>query len=166
ASQTARHNDVGEQQLDLGRARGPEVEGFLNGGGVPNAVALSFEDAAGEEPDGGIVFGEEDLFGAAAWRGFGSGEGGLGWRRGDGGKKDFEGSAGFRRTGNFDPTQVLFNDAIDGSQTKAGAFAEFFGGEEGLKDARQMFGRNAGAGIRDGQADEVSGAGFGMRAGV
>ena len=42
-------------------------------------------------------------------------------------------------------------------------FARFLGAEERLKDARQMFRPDAGAGVTHAQTDEFTGAGFGMR---
>lgn len=41
----------------------------------------------------------------------------------------------------------LLDDTVDGRETEAGAFALFFGGEEGLEDAFLGFGVDAGAGV-------------------
>ncbi|MNQ68239.1 hypothetical protein D3C85_827890 [compost metagenome] len=42
----------------------------------------------------------------------------------------------------------LLDDAIDGGQAHAGAFVDRLGGEEGLEDLVQQFGRHARAGVR------------------
>ncbi len=51
---------------------------------------------------------------------------------------------------------MLFDDAIDGGQTEAGALADFFGGEKRLKDARYVFLRNAATGVRFAHANKTS----------
>ena len=42
---------------------------------------------------------------------------------------------------------MLLDDAVNGRQTEAGALADFLGGEKRLEDARQIFRRNAAAGV-------------------
>ena len=52
---------------------------------------------------------------------------------------------------------------IDRGQAEARAFARLLGGEERLEDARQIFRRNAAAGVGDAQADVTSGPGVRYR---
>ncbi len=64
--------------------------------------------------------------------------------------------------GDFDPAAVLGDDAVDGGEAEAGAFALFLGGEEGVEDFGDDFGWDTGAGIGDGEADEGAGAAVGV----
>ena len=40
----------------------------------------------------------------------------------------------------IDPALMLLHDAEDGGQSKAGAFADILGGEEGFKNSRKISG--------------------------
>ena len=59
--------------------------------------------------------------------------------------------------GDLDPALVLLDDAIDRRQPEAGALADFLGGEERLEDPRQMFRRNARAGVAHRQTNKLPG---------
>src|SRR3546814_5251750 len=71
-------------------------------------------------------------------------------RRGAGGvdgKVDGEGRAlAGHRIGEDVPARLL-DDAVDGREPQPGALAGFLGGEEGLENLAEMFGRDARAGI-------------------
>ena len=56
----------------------------------------------------------------------------------------------------FDPAFVLLDDAVNRGEAEAGAFAEFLGGEKRLENARDIFRRNAHAGVGVGEADKAS----------
>ena len=58
----------------------------------------------------------------------------------------------------LDPRRAarLPRHAVDHRQAKAGALADFLGGEEGLERALGDFGRHADAGVADGQLDIVA----------
>ena len=58
------------------------------------------------------------------------------------------------------PAFMLLNDAENGGQTEAGAFAGILGGEEGFKDARKNFRRDATAGVAHAQTHERTGPGL------
>ena len=53
-----------------------------------------------------------------------------------------------------DPAVMLLDDAEDGGQSQAGAFADAFGAEERLENVREDFRRDAAAGVAHAQADE------------
>src|SRR5580704_15559627 len=53
----------------------------------------------------------------------------------------------------------VFDDATDDVETEAGAFADAFGGEKGIEDARQRFGGDAGAVVGNFDEDEIVFAG-------
>jgi len=55
---------------------------------------------------------------------------------------------------------VLLDDAVDGGEAEAGAFAYFLGGEEGLEEFVEFIGLDAGAIIANRQADKGAFAGF------
>ena len=56
-----------------------------------------------------------------------------------------------------DPALMLLDDAEDGRQPKAGAFADRFGGEERFKNLRQNFRWNAAAVVAHAQAHKRTG---------
>ena len=64
------------------------------------------------------------------------------------GKEDVEGAALADFAADFDPALVLLDNAIDGGQAQAGAFADFLGGEERLEDAGHGGGVHAAARCR------------------
>src|SRR5207249_2803442 len=70
------------------------------------------------------------------------------------GHEDFESGACANTSSDLDPTIMLLDDAINRSEAETGAFAHFFGSEERLEDARQVFGGNASAGIGHGEANK------------
>ena len=88
--------------------------------------------------------------------------GGLG---GDG-DEDFEGGAASDLAFDLDPALVLFDDSVNGGQSEAGAFANFFRREERLEDAGQGSVVHAVPGVGDVEADEVSLACLRLAAGV
>ena len=51
---------------------------------------------------------------------------------------------------------MLFDNAIDGGQTQAGAFADFLGGEKRLEHVAQRVGIHAAAGVGHGQTDKIA----------
>ena len=63
------------------------------------------------------------------------------------------------------PAAPVLHNAVNRRQTKPGAFADVFGGEERLKYVRQVLRGYAGAGIGHAQANEVTGAGLRMSLG-
>ena len=78
----------------------------------------------------------------------------------EGGEIDLEGGAQAQLAFHFHPAVVLFDNAKNCRQAEAGAFADVFGGEEGLEDVGEVFRRNAGAGIRNADPGKLSNAIF------
>jgi hypothetical protein len=56
----------------------------------------------------------------------------------------------------IDKAFVLFDDAINGGQSKSGAAADFLGSEKRLKDVSERFVIHADAGVEDAQEDVIS----------
>src|SRR6185295_12402303 len=80
---------------------------------------------------------------------------------------DGEGGAASFAAFDADAASGLAHDAVDGREPEAGAFANFFGGEEGFEDVRARGLGNAGAGVAYGEDDVVAGreVGDGRRGG-
>src|SRR5205807_4124808 len=83
---------------------------------------------------------------------------------GSSGEENFESGASANLAGDFNPSFVLFNNAINSGQTETGAFADFFGRKERLEDPPHSVGIHAAAGIGDLEANERTGARFWMGA--
>src|SRR2546423_11550587 len=118
------------------------------------------KETAHQFADWGLVFDDQDGFGTAThlllngrdllgrWRGIsGAGE------------KNLEGRAATDLTFNFDPSLVLFNDAINSSQTQARALADFLGREERLEQTGQGLGGNAANRVGGGGGFKTGGMG-------
>jgi len=78
--------------------------------------------------------------------------------RDDGQKNEKTGSFADLRL-NIHPAVVLFGNGKDGGQAQTGAFADGFGGEERIEDARQNLGWNADSSVADRQSHIISGTG-------
>jgi len=63
------------------------------------------------------------------------------------------------------PALVLLNDAVDGGQPEAGAFAGFLGGEKGFEQMAQGRAVHATAGIGGCQTNKIAGARLGIQHG-
>ncbi len=149
------HDDVGQQQINFSYMMVPELQRLRARSSLPNPVATAFEEPPRQQPNRQIVLNQKDAFAASASSRFG-----LECRRpGSGGRnrrqKYLEGRSFADLRGHLDPTLVLLDDAINRGQSQPGALAERFGGKERLKDVRQMFRGDAGAGVRYVQADEL-----------
>src|ERR1700677_349862 len=108
-------------------------------------IAAAFQGPADEIEDIVFIIDDEDFAAGALkkWSGRRGGfvEGGLGlWGNGE---MDDEGGAlaGFAFGG--DGAAMFLDDAVGEAQAQAGAFADGFGGEEGVEDFGQVFRRNA-----------------------
>src|SRR5205807_4789269 len=119
-------------------------------------VAETFEHVARQSAQGRFVFGDEDRLRAA------------GERRGRGrlldfrsalvhGQIDAEGRAVPRFAIDVDVPVVLFDDAVGHGEAEARAFAQLFGREERLEDARLRLGVHACAGVAHFDLDVATG---------
>src|SRR5262245_2462709 len=72
-----------------------------------------------------------------------------GARAGDG-HRDHEGRALVGKAADLNRAAVFLYDAVAQTQTQPGTFAGFFGGGEWVEDAVEVFRRNAGAVVADG----------------
>ena len=167
AVQAIGHDEVGQEQTRfswlccLPRHRGPRTPVSAES----DAGTLPFEDAADEFAERRIVLDDEDGFVAAARRLTGLARGlfprephrtaTAGDRRG----RLSRGPTSHQWT--FDPAQLI-DDAVNGGEPEAGAFADLLGGEERFKNAAKRFGIDPAAAISDGEADEIFGARFGL----
>src|ERR1700719_3648429 len=129
---------------------GGEGEGGVAVLGLEDAIAAGLESLANELADGIFVLDEENGFGSA-------GGGGRNWS----GTVSFGGLVDAREINgedcdasefalDEDVSAALFDDAVDGGESEAGAFAFFFGGEKRFEDASLGFAVHALAGIADG----------------
>src|SRR5208282_2171559 len=73
------------------------------------------------------------------------------------GKIDLESRSVTELAINKDMSSALLDDAVDGGEAKTGAFAQLFGGEEGLKDAGDGGFIHAATGVADGEENVFSG---------
>jgi len=169
------HVEVGDDDADLAGARGEERNAFGAVGGGEDAVAVTGEDRGGHVADARFVVDDEHevLVAAALGDGDAGGGGGGGGRRDLGGEVDAEGGAFSGGGVKGDEAAVGIDDAADGGEAEAGAFAGVLGGEERFPDPGKDVGRNAGAGVFDLKEEEVAGAttgnfvcGFGREDGV
>ena len=156
------HHEVGEQQGDFVLVLVPDLKGFDAIAGRQNFVAVFLEDARNEFPHGLLVFNEQNGFSAAA-------NGDLcrrlfrfGLCRAHIGNVNAERRAFADGAFDLDPALVLFDNAINRRQAQAGAFADFLGGKKRLKDALEIFRRNAAAGVRLADTNEAPDTRFGM----
>ena len=104
-----------------------------------------------------VIHGENFFARAFAEIGLGRAAGGGGnrfkpCRVGGGGQLDGEGRAFAGLAGGDDVSAVFTDDAVAQAQAEAGALADFLGGEERIENALEIFGRNAGAIVVDGDA--------------
>ena len=149
----AGHDDVGDDQVDGVGVAGGEGEGGIAVGGFEDAVAAGFQSFANQLADGVFVFDEEDGFGSAGG-GEGNGSGAVGFGGlVDAGEINGEDGAAAELALHEDVAAALLDDAVDGGESEAGAFAFFLGGEERLEDAGLGFAVHALAGVADGDHD-------------
>src|ERR1035438_1289463 len=145
----AGHDDVGDHEMDSVGMTGGERESGVAVGGFENAIAAGLERFAHELANGLFVLDQEDGFGSASsGEGKRSGAAGFRWAI-DAGKINGEDGAAAELALNEDVAAALLDDAVDGGKSEAGAFAFFFGGEEGLEDAGLGFAVHALASVAD-----------------
>src|ERR1700727_436429 len=149
----AGHDNVGDDEVDSVEDGVGECEGGGAVGGFKDAVAAGLERLADELANGFFVLDEEDGF-----RTSGGDQGNRSGAIAFGGLVDAReingescAATGFALHENISST--LFDDAVDGGKSKAGAFAFFFGGEERLEDASLSFAVHPLAGIGEGDHD-------------
>ena len=144
SAEAFRHHDVRQQEVNGLLVVFPKAQGFKAVGGVEHVVAGAFENGAGKEADGRLIFDQKNCFAATP----GAVRLGLAndWRRHGAvgsGKADLESGALVGWAQDLDKAAVLFDDAEDGGEAEAGSLAWLFGGEEGLEDVRENLRRNA-----------------------
>jgi hypothetical protein len=110
----AGHDEVADEEIDLFCAFGGEFESFLAVTGFDDGVAGGDEEFAGEFANIGLIFGEENGFGAA--RSFGVADGGAGSVDGliDARQINFERSSFAEFAVDPDETAALFYNSVDG----------------------------------------------------
>ena len=151
---------IKKQQIDLVAM----VFEFTNGGfaivGSDDRVAETFESLAREIAQAFVVLGDEDQFRAAAHRldilGHLLDFPGSNSQR----KIHTEGSADIDLAIDVQEATMLANDAVDGGEAQAGAFADILGGEEGLEDAIEGGRVHSGSGVGDGEHGVAAGLGM------
>src|SRR5579859_2807698 len=156
AAADARHDDVGEKQIDAFRAVATDGNGGLRRIRHERRIARGGKRFAGQFANLFVVFDEENCFRAAMG-------GGvcllkcerIGWRS-DQGKINLERRAAAGLAINPDVAAVLFEDDVDHREAETRAFADFLGGEKRLKDSREVFRSDAGTGVADGERNVVT----------
>ena len=132
----ARHDDVGDHQIDPAILFLADVEGRLAVGGLQHLVTPRPQQPRRDAANERFVLDEEDPSGAGEVARRGSDRSDGRFEVEDGarlGKEDAEGRAAAGRGDVGNPAVGLFDRAIDGRQPKAGALADALGGEEGLE---------------------------------
>jgi hypothetical protein len=154
----AGHDEIGEEEVDVGGVEAADAQGFFAVLRGEDEIALGNEIAADGFAEGFFVFHEENGFVAFGVRSCGDGAS-VGERSlVRDGKKNFEFGAGVGFAEDADGAAMLFDDAVDGGEAEAGAFAGNFGGEERFEDVRFGFGTHAGAGVFDGEDAVAAGS--------
>ena len=154
------HDDVGKYQVGGKLVLGKDGKRCIGAGDAADRVSEILQQLGGELPDVVIVLDHEDAIAAAAGGGLAAGRGGFdGVDRHRGLRQvDRKGRtlAGLAR--DLDVAVGLLGKAERLAEAEAGALADFLGGEERLEDRLEQFGRDAGAGVRHGDGDEVAAA--------
>ena len=137
------------------------ASGCVRAGDAADRVSEILQQLGGELPDVVIVLDHEDAVAAAprgrlaaARRGFDRVHGRRGLRQIDG-----EGRTLAGRAGDLDVAVGLLGEAERLAEAEAGSLADFLGREERFEDRLDQLGRNAAAGVRHGDGDEVAAAG-------
>ena len=110
---------------------------------LKHAVAVEDQRAGDKVAQVAFILDHEDGLGALRARNCVSAFSGSTAARCCAGKINMEGRALAQFALHLDPAVMLLDDAEDGGQAEAGAFAQFLGGEERLENARQVFRRDA-----------------------
>src|SRR5581483_2937474 len=157
------HDEVREQQVNFIPLLAPDFERGLAGVGFQDPIAVRFEDAGNQLAHRQLVFDHKNGFRSAAGDEFGGALFGGGGGGGAGGRQeDVKGGADIEFAGDFNPTLVLLDNPIDRGEAKAGAFANFLGGEERLEDAREILRFDTAPRVDDTEAGEAAGPSGGM----
>jgi hypothetical protein len=144
---------------------GPHADGLGTVGCLEDAVAVMPEDVRHDFAHGGLVLDDEDGLVAAAQLGVFT----VGRRDGRhfaDREEDFQVGAPAHLAAHFDPAFLLRDDAVNRGESEAAAFADFLGGEKWLEDAAERGGVHAAARVGEAEADEASGAGLRVAAGL
>ena len=153
----ARHEDVGDDQRDLGMP--VEQRGGLERVGAGDGVVAEFLQRAGRRREhAGIVLHDKDVDAAARGggreevvdRGRRDGGAGVAW------KVERHRGATARRGVDRDAAAMLADEGEDLAEAEARALARFLGGEEGLEDALGDLGRHAAAVVGDAERDVLA----------
>ena len=131
ARESARHDHVGEEEVERALVLLPDFEGFVPLGGFGRAVPEAAQHAHAEQADRVVVLDDEDRF--LSTGGLGLDGGGWGESLVGRGECNPEGGAVPHGAFEFDPTFVLFDDAKDGREAQLCAFSLLFGGIKGFE---------------------------------
>ena len=142
----ARHDHVGEQQIDIGGAV-DHLQGFGGIAGLQRGVAEAADLRQHIFAHQRVVLDHQHRFVAALHR--------RGWQHlgraviHSGGARQIELHAGAVAllAVDLDVPVGLLDEAVDHAETKAGSLADFLGGEERIEHPFQVLGRNSGAGV-------------------
>ena len=155
AAAHARHDEVGDDEIDGSVVRVQQVQSFLTAGGGEDAIAVCGENGFAHFEDEILVINDEDGLIAVEIVGgeiVGGRDGFLG------GKIDADGGAEAGFAGNGDTAAVIGDDAIDPSEADPAMI--LLGGKEGFENARENFGLNTAAVVADFDADISSSGEF------
>jgi len=138
-SAEAGHHNVGDDEMNCVGVSGGEGKSCVSVAGFEDAIATAGEGFADELADRLFVLDQKDSFGSAGrgerdWVGAGGSAGFV-----DAWKINRESGAAAEFTLNEDVAAALLDDAVNGGESKAGAFAFFFGGKKRLEDASLAF---------------------------
>jgi len=162
----AGHHDIGDEKMDGVLEAFGNFEGFDPVGCGKDLIAGGLQEFASEGADGVFVFDEKDSFAMLGGRGKGLRSRGDGQLFLSNGEIYFKASAGAQRGFDVNVAGALVDDAVDGGETKAGAFARSFRSEKWFKDASLGFRGHAEAGIGDGDKNVLAGLYRRMRLGI
>ena len=132
------------------------------GTGFEDFVALPLQQLAGEAAQADLVFNQQHLLVAPAWSLM---EGGLGLgarRFGTSGQEHLEDGPLADFTVHFDPSVMLFDNAVHGGQSETRSLPHRFGGEKRFEYSQQMFRRDAAPRVADAQAGKLARTRFGV----
>ncbi len=147
AIHVAGHHEVGEEQIDIRFVLLPDHSGIVAAAGLQNPVSMFLKNAGDEFAHGALILDEQNSFRAAAHTDQRRRFFRLDFFRADVRNINAKGRAFANGAFNFNPTLMLLDDAVNGGQPKAGAFADVFGGEKRFKNALKIFRFNPAAGI-------------------
>ena len=149
ATADARHHHVGDQQVDLAVVVLRDEQGFCAVCGFQQRIAAAAQNLRAEVPHRGFVFHQQQRLVARPLA-----RGPILWdlwidRLVRTRQIDLKRRALAGRRFDADEAAALPDDAVDGGQTQPRALARFFGGEEGLEQARAHLVSHAAAGVGD-----------------